>query len=233
MGEPSGSPFASDRTGHRWFAVPFRGISFGLPGALNIDPNTAVYFDGTGHFSTELNQNAVSQYTLETWINTLEPISPLIQNRKDAPGSSGNSISVTLTVGFGGPGAQGAAHCGADGDFVWIGASTQLLVNDGKWHHVVCVFSGLFGQPVAADQFKIYVDGRVQPVLLYSTGVPPVAPISGRAGTTLGSHPVWEQAFGIPKFIGIMDEIAIYNYALSPGRILNHYGAAKCPFRCN
>jgi hypothetical protein len=56
-------------------------------------------------------------------------------------------------------GADGAVHCGVDGDYVYIGGITRLLV-----------FSGVAGQAVTPSQFTIYVDGKPQPVTVEDNG---------------------------------------------------------------
>jgi hypothetical protein len=230
MGEPAGSRYAIDFSGHRDAALAQGTVFFGQTGALHDNPNTSVNLGGAGYFLTPLKQVAVSQYSLEAWVQTNATIAPILQDRGYDDVNNSESRSITLTVGQ--PEiADGAVHCGVDGDNVYVGDITQLLINDGRWHHVVCVFSGVAGQAITPSQFTIYVDGRPQPVTpKVDSGA--TAPVTGSNGTTIGIHPIWQQQFAMPGYDGLLDDLAVYNYALSARQVLAHYAAGECPMTC-
>jgi hypothetical protein len=231
MDEPAGSPYVTDDSGHGQPAIVQGTVFFDQIGALHDSPNTSVELAGAGYFLTPLYQIAVSEYSLEAWVNTFATIAPILQDRGYNDVNKTASVSVTLSVGQ--PElADGAVHCSADGDNISVGGRTQLLVNDGRWHHVVCVFSGVAGQTVTPSQFKIYVDGISQPLTVINNGARPVAPLTGSNGTTIGIHPIWQQGFGMPNYAGLLDEVAVYRYALSAGQVRAHYAAGECPLIC-
>ena len=230
MGQPPGSTYAADASGHGNPAIVQGSVYFGQRGALQDDPTTSVGLLGNGDFVTPLDQTEVSQYSLEAWVLTLANIAPILQDRGFSDVNDAAAMSITLTIGQ--PDASdGTVHCGLDADYLSIGDKTNKLVDDGKWHHVVCVFSGLAGQAITPSQFTIYIDGRPQPVVPFSTGSA-TAPVSGNEGTTIGVHPIWEQQFGMPEYSGLLTEVAVYRHALSAARVLAHYEAAKCPLTC-
>jgi hypothetical protein len=74
------------------------------------------------------------------------------------------------------------------------------LVNDGHWHYLVCVFSGVAGQAVTPSQFTIYVGGKPQAVTS-KVDSEATAPLSGNNGTTIAIHPIWQQEFEMPDFV--------------------------------
>lgn len=231
MGEPAGSPGSADVSGHHEAAIAHAGVDFGSAGVLL--NNSAVYLGGTGYFATPLLQNDVSQYSLEAWVNTFAAAAPILQDRGYTDETNHGALSITMGVGQ--PGMyDGKIHCGLDGDDVYLGAITQRLVNDGSWHHVVCVFSGVGAQVVTPQQFAVYVDGQPQTVQYNTIGPAPApaAPVTGSGGTTIGIHPIWRKADSLPKYIGFLDEVAVYNYALTPTQVLSHYNAATCPLGC-
>ena len=230
MGAPPGSPFVADASGHSKSAAVEGPVYFGQIGALQESRNTAVDLAGEGYFATALFQRNTSEYSLEAWVKTFAIIAPIIQDRGYNDVNKSKSLSITMSIGQ--PEySDGAVHCGVDGDNLYVRVITQLPVNDGKWHHLVCVFSGISGQVITPSQFEIYVDG-VQQILNYASDSQPVAPVTGSDGTTIGIHPIWEQQFGMPRYVGTLDEVAIYEHALSAASVLAHYKAAKCPLRC-
>lgn len=230
MGAPVGSRVVADSSGHMKTAVAKGPVYFGQIGALQDSSNTSVNLTGQGYFATMLFQRDTTQYSLEAWVNTFALQAPILQDRGFDDVNKGQSRSITMVIGQP-EGTAGAVQCGVDGDNVFIGGSTQRLVNDGKWHHLVCVFSGAQGQAITPSQITIYVDGSPQ-ALDYKTYGSAVAPVSGSNGTTIGIHPIWEEAFGMPRFVGFLDEVAVYDHALSAASVLAHYSAAFCSFRC-
>ena len=90
--------------------------------------------------------------------------------------------------------------------------STGKNVNDGQWHHAAVVRAPGTGRTA----LTLYVDG-----VTYSGNVPTSAPI------TMGSAPqqIGREESGTEFFAGQMDEVMIYNTALSQSRILAHYNA--------
>jgi uncharacterized repeat protein (TIGR01451 family) len=96
-----------------------------------------------------------------------------------------------------------------NGDQTIVIGTTNL--NDGYWHHVVAVRDADKGMNL------IYVDGRKDgstPKLSYSAGFG-----SATAALNIG----WLSLRKIYTYDGIVDEVALYNKALSPAEIQQHY----------
>ena len=87
---------------------------------------------------------------------------------------------------------------------------TTKTVDDGKWHHIVLVRNTI------ADKFYIFIDGyQYASVTDPSTG----AICSTEGGLNIGYDPYLG---GCDYFNGIIDEVAIYDRALTPTEILAH-----------
>ncbi|UCC63532.1 MAG: putative Ig domain-containing protein, partial [Anaerolineae bacterium] len=126
----------------------------------------------------------------------------------------------------------------ADGARWWVGCATGgnayfvlrdgngntasvagTAVTGGAWHHVVAV------QDAAAEAIRIYVDGTLRnSVSTYYT-----AGFSASTGLNIG----WYNSGGGYHFDGVVDELALYNRALTATEIQQHYdngrvGGAYC-----
>ena len=90
--------------------------------------------------------------------------------------------------------------------------STGVYVNDGNWHHVVCVHN-------SGSTIKIYIDGVQRGTNDYIAGVAydaSIVPTIGFDGTTY--------------FNGNIDDLAIFTRALSAAEILSYYNATAGSF---
>lgn len=102
---------------------------------------------------------------------------------------------------------------------VWSGqeslAVSQGSFNDGEWHHVVATQSN--------EGMKLYVDGA-------EVGANPQAAAQAYDGFwKVGSDNIWGGA-STKILDGVIDEVAVYPRALSPGEVRGHFDAApKAP----
>ena len=91
---------------------------------------------------------------------------------------------------------------------------TGTNLNDNVWHHVVGV------RDVTKDKIILYVDG-IEKVNVEDT-------------TTAGCENIYPLRFGMESdttifpFHGAVDEVAIYNRALTPNEISQHYNKSLC-----
>jgi plastocyanin domain-containing protein len=98
---------------------------------------------------------------------------------------------------------------GGIGVGVWGGYSvSQSVVNDGQWHHVAAVLED-DGTPTVAE-IRFYIDGVLQTAL----------PSNTQSIETASSQDVrigaYENAGNLVSyFSGLMDEVRIYDYALT------------------
>lgn len=166
-------------------------------------------FDGTGN-EVVFPANAVfdftagSSFSIELWM------------KHDAAPAS-NQVMIGRSSGAGaywwvGIGTAGTVSCDfrdEDGP-----ASTQLngatLVVDNEWHHVVVVRDG------AGDNLLIYVDGRQDAIVDQSADDITDGSFASAANVTLGA--LNSNFF----FAGTLDEVAIYDVALSSTIIAQH-----------
>lgn len=94
-------------------------------------------------------------------------------------------------------------------DWGWDGKeASATLVNDGQWHHVVGTYNG--------TTIRIFVDGVEGTPYSYSNPIPP-----NPSNFIIGNTDLPGQDF----FNGLIDEVAIYNTALSAATISSHYAA--------
>ena len=86
---------------------------------------------------------------------------------------------------------------------------TGATVTGGAWHHVVAV------RDASANQIRIYVDG---------TGNSELAPYTAGFGSSTAALNIgWLNLAGGYHFDGIVDEVALYDRALSPDEIRQHH----------
>jgi hypothetical protein len=100
--------------------------------------------------------------------------------------------------------------------------STRTLVNDGLWHHVVGVCDE------AGGHLYLYLDGVLVGSTTISAGSGILAssiPLSIGARESANNNPVSYDY----QFIGEIDDVSIYNKALSATQVQNHYFASGVP----
>jgi hypothetical protein len=187
----------------------------------------ALSFDGVDDYvSTSWFQNSVTKYTITAWVKvptTINVPSIIVYNRGI---TATNSRSLTLYVCYAGTcfGAPyGSANFGLDSDGIWRGVySRDRDLRDDNWHHVVGIFSSDSGQLVSENNFKMYVDGRDLTLATPSQIGWSQSPLTGRENTLIGRSVAWNGWFR-----GLIDEVRIYNRALSDAEIQALYNATK------
>lgn len=185
-------------------------VTFGLPGAIKGDPNTAAGFDGSAAkievpYAPELNP---TNYTIEVWAN-LAPDSAGVHrsplaSRDDTP--SGNTAGYIF---YADPADAWQFWNGRAAAWNNLGGATAM---PGEWAHLVGTYDGtnkLFyvnGVLVGAS-WTAYVPNRARPL---------------RIGASANENPVGQFFFN-----GQIDEPAVYDHALSGSRVLAHYRAGS------
>ncbi len=156
---------------------------------------------------------ASDSFTIEYWMKTQAAATPsdnqVIVGRDDSSsqlhwwtGLWGDSRTAAFIL-------IAASGDGADSAF-FIRGTTDL--KDGNWHHVVAVRDNSSGQNI------LYVDGSEEDAktVTYTTGFE-----SGTAALNIG----WLNLSGHYRFNGTLDEVALYDRALTAEEILQHYTA--------
>ena len=180
----------------------------------------ALKFDGKDDYiSTDYTQNSVTAYTIEVWVKTTDS-----GNKKTFVQDRGSGAGKSLTLGMGrsgaGFGSSGQVFYILDSEGIDTGVHSVQTINDNNWHHVVGVWSASPETEIDPSQFKIYIDG-VQVTTTsgnYDSSSHPKSPLTGLGGTKIARHDAWNTNFN-----GIIDEVSIYNYALTASEIKANY----------
>jgi len=195
----------------------YANVQLGQPGYRLIDTHTAVRFGGlTSSNSCVTNINldfatsGSAAFTVEAWVN----------------GGTQTTDAGLVTKGYGSGGEQFNLDCGGPGRafrfFVRDAGGTARLatssiVPNNQWYHLV----GVCDQ--ANGAVRLFVNGVnvAQGTLAPGTGL-----LGSSATVSIGSR---QGGQGTPynfQFVGWMEEVAIYGYALGTNQIVTHYRAA-------
>ena len=179
-------------------------VVYGPPGALTPDSDPAVQFDGTtGTVALNLRQidtTSGHQVTVEFWMYWF------------------GGSAVTLPFGFNlydlniAPSAPAFGFNTGHGDIYGVPLSA-LTAN--TWAHITAVFTN-----GAVTSNQLYINGVAQSLSQLSGA--PVNPIVTANAAISG----WGYD-GTSKFNGLIDDVSIYNGALSPARVVAHYRAGR------
>ncbi|HET8630678.1 MAG TPA: LamG-like jellyroll fold domain-containing protein [Thermomicrobiales bacterium] len=213
LGEAQGTTAADSGSGGNTGRL-LGGIVLGAPGALANDPDTAMTFDGTSGYVNVPDDSSLDMtgdLTVEAWAK---------------PGKLGATQTV-LHKGDGTEINEWQYRLSLSQDNHWratvYARNTSYTLTDpatvaaGQWYHLVLTRGG--------TTLTLYVDGvsvatgTVKGDL--TTGEGPLA--IGRVGSF--ATPSWAAYY----FNGSVDEVAVYDHALSAGRIRAHYVAAGRP----
>ncbi|MBI1375131.1 MAG: LEPR-XLL domain-containing protein, partial [Phycisphaera sp.] len=167
--------------------------------------NSATHFDGNGDWvSTDLSLNALSQFTIETWIR------PSTTPQAARAGDAGQNDVVEF--GF----TDDATL------LLYTSASTSLIIDaatagviDDQWTHLVAVGTG--------TEVQVYVNGVLKGSKAHS------ALGAGGYGSSADLFNIGGGGILDPTdnyFNGDIDDVAFYTTALSGPEILAHYNAA-------
>jgi hypothetical protein len=103
---------------------------------------------------------------------------------------------------------------------------TNPLYTDGIWHHIVGVFSCLSGSIIQPTNLTLYVDGQVVSTVLQNVN-PPNSPINIFSNIVFGYNQRWVSQGFDGRFIGKLDDIGIWNRALTPQEITDLYNGCQ------
>ena len=196
---------AADSSGHGNDATYEGGITLGVPGAIEGDSDTAASFDGATGFVTAGNRFAFAgqtPFSIEAWVSAqMQSTYAGVASRNDAvggPPSEGYLLFVAPTDGpFGFQRLDGS------------NVSTAVSVagpSATDFTYVVATFDGL--------ELVVYVNGESQGSQTAAISV---------AGA-VADFVVGAEAGGNDNFLsGSLDEVAVYDHALSTDRVRAHY----------
>ena len=186
-------------------------------GLLNTSPSYVGGISGINFYNPASSNNAT--FSVEAWV-----YAPQVQIL--------NSAGI-VTLGYGNGSEQFALDCGGAAPnnafrFYFRDAATGAAHNavstnttaDAKWHHLVGVLDEVHSNAT------LYVDGQVAASLTLGTNLGVLNAQSPTNPFTIGSRTAALNGAFTNQFGGDVDEVAIYNFALSPSQVLNHYFAA-------
>lgn len=196
MGEASGN--LADSKG-ALTATPSAGITYGVAGAIAGDSNTAIsWVRASSHYAYMGDTGFPYGSAARTTEAWVKTTTAQIQGAFHY-GNAGTGQWWSMGVA-----ANGQARLsifGYDGVFGAAGA-----LSDGAWHHLVATYDG--------TQIRVYIDGSE------ASG----SPTTQTVNTVAANQFIATDGTGF--FDGSLDEVAIYNAALTGSAILAHYQAA-------
>jgi Concanavalin A-like lectin/glucanases superfamily len=203
LGESSGTTAADGVAGRHGTYVG--GPTLGQTGALNLNSNTAVAFNGTSQYvrvpySSALNPGA---FTVEAWAkpNGGSQYRSVVSSLQDVGGGSWRGFWLGVN-----PGNTWEAEIGQTS-----GVVTQLIgptARTGTWAHLSLTYDGTTA--------KLYVDGLLVASAATSYRQALVVPL------TIGTG-MYDASTASELFTGTVDEVAVYGSALSQSRVQAHY----------
>ena len=167
----------------------------------------ALYFDGDDYVSVAHNSSLIfgtGDFTIEAWIkgtDTAESYNRIVDKSDDELGTGGYIFYIRKS--------DGALRLGLDDTYV--SPATPIDVQDGHWHHVVVVAD-------RSGNAEFYVDGILDDAV----------DITGESSFDIDStEPLYisksKWAADPMYFDGNIDEVRIYNRALSAEEVMKHY----------
>ena len=182
----------------------------GEVGQTFVFTNGAVTFDAnTANFGT-------NNFTVEFWLKTTAPVSESYQIGVMDKRPTCDYYNAMWTIRLGGSGTGGAlrAEITSDGVTDSIHLVGTKLVNDGAWHHIALTRNG--------PTLTLYVDGALDNQQTVST----VANISNGTPFVVGQS-TCQCCDGTHPFSGSIDELSIYNRALTLAEVQSIYNAGN------
>jgi hypothetical protein len=214
LDEPTGSTTAHDASGNGHDGAYMGGITLGAAGAIANDQDKAASFDGATGYVDVPSAFAFAgkvAFSLEAWV-------------KPAMITDGFHAWMSKNDSSGPPSEGYLAYMDPSGGiftFQRVDSGTKITTTGnmdatvGTWAHVVVTYDPMAGTIV-------YVDGQAGP-----TQTNDVSLAGAMADFTIGAQNAGATAW----WNGVIDEVAVYDYALSAARILVHYdvGTGKAP----
>jgi hypothetical protein len=204
LGEHSGTTAADSKGGNA--GTYGGGFTLSAPGALSYDADSATSFNGSsGRVALPNNAslNLTGDLTLEAWVkpSAVDNAQAVVAKAGSAASVSNRQFRLGLTNGQ----WRGTLWDTSGGTYNAIAATAPAA---GTWQHVVFTVSG--------SSLTIYVNGVQSGTATFSGTRNAVN--SGSAIARLGDG---SREF----FAGTVDEVAIYNVALTAAQVQAHYSA--------
>jgi hypothetical protein len=209
LGEPSGAT-AADSSGAGNTGTISGGVTLGQPGALLNDGNTAMTFNGSTGWITvpeTSNLDPTQDFTIEAWVkpNVLNGTAQTIVHKGAAGCDTGYQYRLMISS----SNQWRGVVCGQTTFTGYQVVDTTDVPSTTQWTYLALVRSG--------TSLNLYVNGQ-------AAAQPTTISESNRTSTF--NLNIGHFADSTASFNGGIDEVAFYNYALSPTTIQNHYHAS-------
>jgi Concanavalin A-like lectin/glucanases superfamily len=182
------------------------GPTLGVTGAIVGDANTAALFNGVNSYGSVARQIS-TDFSIEFWFQSTQGLG--INNTQWWQGAGLVDAEVSGTA------RDFGVSLGSDGRVVaGVGGTPDVSIvssggyDDGSWHHVV------FARTAASGALRLYVDSLLVGSATGST-----------ASVTTPNISFGRIQAGNNYFAGSLDEVAVYNTALSQAAVTAHYNA--------
>ena len=185
------------------------GVLLTIAGAIAGDASTAATFDGVNDFAT-VGRQVADDFSIELWFKSTQGIGTGTQWSSGAGLVDGSVVGVANDFGISlrSDGRVVAGVGTSDVAMVSI-VSTSGGYHNGAWHQVV------FTRTRASGALALYVDG-----VAAGTATGNTAALTGPASLSFGRI-----QSGGNYFAGSLDEVSIYNTALTAAVVSAHYAA--------
>lgn len=208
LGEASG-PTAYDKTANAnngTYKVNGGTLTFGITGVVTNDPNTAINVSAGSYMAAphSASLNLTTGMTLEAW-------TALTTN-------DGYYQGLMMKCGNSGWGDGYGLYTYGGNLTAFINTYNPLSGNAASWafgtgpayHHLVSTFDGTY--------LKLYVDGQLKAST--DTAATNITTNTGELALGIGAY------YSPAQWEGKIDEVAIYNYALTGQQVVDHYDSA-------
>ena len=174
----------------------------GQPDAIADDADPAMAFDGTNDKVTTTTALPQSAYSLEAWVKPSAP-------DQTTKGLVGHWVAGGATIRLNTDGLYELTHSATTSNYV----ISQVKPVVGRWDHLVATWDSV------TDVALLYINGR--PV---ASGAVSAAPGTGGSNFEIGAYNAGNY------FAGSIDEVAVYDRALTPLEIAIHYREGTAQF---
>ncbi|HEY7069412.1 MAG TPA: PKD domain-containing protein [Acidimicrobiales bacterium] len=220
LGDAPGSATARDELGLE-NGTPGSGVTFGAPGALLNETDTAATFDGTStaRLWSSTKTWGMDTFTVEAWVRTSTTQGGRIIGFSGSQSDTSSTYDRMLYMTNDGR-VVFALWAAVAGPGPGLGSTFRTVespggLNDSQWHHLAATLS--------TEGMRLYVDG---------------AQVGSRTDTVTGENSYgwwrvggdnlagWPSRPASDNFSGQIDEPAVYATALSAAQVANHRAAS-------
>jgi hypothetical protein len=207
MKEASGLAVMDSTGAHGGAALSGTGVTYAQRGGLRSDTSpVATPYDPLHNYDNCLGFDGINGEAVVATFpapGASHSVECLVKTTTTAAASLLGMVNLGLYV-------EGGSHGGVRfTDNHGHDVTTSKSINDGAWHHVAATYDGL------SQTATLYIDGAVAGVARGSFASP-LASVLRIASDDRGN-----------RLRGLLDEVAIYNFALSAPRVVAHHDAAQ------